>query len=649
MQSSLLLIVTTSTLYLGFGFLLSRFLRSRLRNLPITWLFLTVIFFPVTINTLTIFLPLSHVAAVLLSAACFPLGMLLSRRGAGKGAWAVEVLEEKHRVRGWELAAYAAVCAAFMIAVLLPKFALVMSGGPGVSDDYNNVRKVLAVSYDLDAPKYALRPTADFSYYYYDFILPGILGRTTSLSARAALLTHAVLEEIALLSFFVYIACYAFRKIQGRAYFLFCCTFLSGLEYFLYWYRQQTPPDSVEWWAGLFPFSAGLTYQLSAFYTLFLWVPQHLIGAVTYVLVVLLSLRPSRFNVVLIPLLFASILGFSTFVFVTAVLSYGLSSFALFWREKDKARCCKTYCLQGLLFLILSWKMIALFMGKEPLLSGQTLLFHFLPSPHQGSQVLNAAAGAVIQLVNYILTLGFFFAAEMGIAAVLAVVAFIRYRKEIVRGPASGTLLFHSLATVVASMALLSLVRSCNNNDLFMRGIIIVQFSIFFAGAILVDRMTLSWKRLLPVLPLLVAAQMTGMYVEYAGHAGWQKEEQPRLYTFIESSLPKDAVFFTGQGRCDDITYRAGRVCMNNADQIDRQYTKNIPLDGKDEHTLAQALQDAPARDAYFLADHAIQAPMLSQVYADGGDFLYAIAKPIDPSAPIPAPSAFTAQLTGQR
>ena len=168
-------------LYLGFGFFLSRFIQSPLRNSPFLWLFLNITLLPLVIMVFG-WLPVSHLHLLAYSVVCILAGLLLSIKRNG-WQWhfvTIGAMSTRERVT------YTAFAAVFFFTLLVPKLSLLFSDTPSIWDDLWRVRFVLSTGFDLSHPVHFHFPSTSLSYYYSDYLLPGIVFRLTTLSAQTA-------------------------------------------------------------------------------------------------------------------------------------------------------------------------------------------------------------------------------------------------------------------------------------------------------------------------------------------------------------------------------------------------------------------------------------------------------------------------------
>lgn len=637
---SIIDVVNVVVLYTGLGFLISRFLDSRYRNIPLTWLFLTLIFLPVTVSALTLFTPLPHRLAIALSALCWLLGLWVETQGKWQRT-RFSLLRETHGIRRWEILLLSTLSLLFFTSLLFPKIALLTTNGVSVADDFDSVNKVLSLGYDLGQPPFFHFPLTRLSYYYYDYMLPGIVFQTTALSAQGAWFLHNLLEYAAILAFLLYCCFSLFQRQAARIFFFLSCTFLGGgFEYFLFLVRlllsatavpDAAIPDHLEWWAREF---LGLNIQISAFYTLFLWVPQHLMGGMIYLLILLLSLQRHRtLNRIIIPILFAALLGFSTFVFITGSLSYLAIQGTLLWRSNDRWKELRWLAIQALLFLTFAVKLILLFRGRESILFLRPQFLHFLESGGPDALTIpHIVQTAAASIVNAIGTIGLVFFVDMGLIAVLGCAFFLTgMRHE--RSPERASLGFYALCTLFVTIPMVFLVANHNFNDFFMRGVIIAQLSLAIAAAFFLEKMQCVARPLLLMLALFFSFHAMSFVTEARGRSRYNRSSFSPLYSSIRTSLPKDAVVFldsahTPEYECSGVAFQGNRLCFSNTTEVgyyQRQLAEELAEGEDDYHDLGTILELNHFRRKYFLASGPLSDQSLSLVFSTEHSFLYKI------------------------
>ncbi|MBI3618784.1 hypothetical protein HY213_01980 [Candidatus Peregrinibacteria bacterium] len=547
-------LLTIGILYTGLGAFLSRFLHSRFRNNPLTWLFLTIILLPPLIELEMVVVPLPHQAIVLESALFLLLALLVER--TLKRRWSFSVHPEPNTVTRAEWIAYVLLLTFFFASLAIPKLSLLRASLPTVADDFWRTQYVLSTGFDLAHPVHFHFPSAPFSYYYSDYLLPGIVFRTTSLSAQASLLIHNLLEEAAILAFVLYVSCMVLHRVLARTFLLLSMTFLGGLDFFVYVYahvRYATGfPSHLEWWKQALPLTHRLVFQVPSFYTLFLWVPHHLLGSMMFLLILLLSLHRSRPHAIAIGVLLGAMFGFSTFVFCTAAVSYGLirGFEAVRMRSIDS-----NDAWTILAAIVVALPMVRVLWGRSGVLQFHPLILPFFSLPS------SAFGSVLIQLLDFLLTMPFILAIDLGIVVVFALALLpIARRRRLNEEHArlAGML----AATVTGTFLVITLLRSAVTNDLFMRGILPAEISIVLAASLALEYLPKKIPRFLWIfVPVILVAQMTNFAWEFVHRSTYVPGKIDPFYAFIRKHVPKDAIVTATFPACFAVTYAGNRIC----------------------------------------------------------------------------------------
>ncbi len=625
--NTLLDAATIVVLYTGLGYFVSRFLVSARKDNVITWLFLTVILMPLLVSVQSLVWPVTHGAIVLESLLLLCIAVMMDVAKI-RPKHSLSLFETFWPVQPWEWTAYMTLLSVFFAFLVVPKLSLLLTNGASIGDDYWRVRYVLGIGFDLANPRHWHVPTESFSYYFFDYYLPGITFRVTSLSVQAAWFLQNMLEYLAILGFLLCVALSQFRRPAARLTFLLACTFFGGLDYFVYSLFAGAVPTHLEWWRGVVSVAQPYTVQISAPYTLFLWVPHHLMAGIIYVLIMLLAQQRSIAHRVMIALLFASLLGFSTFVFCTAALSYAVAEVVLLLRGGASW---KDGLVQVPVFLLFALKMFLLLSGRHGVLVYYPTIFEFLrPVPAVISLPWHAISSITFPVVNYVLTYLFLLTVDVGVLFWLAIgFFFVTGRRPFTeRRP---TLDLYICVSLCVTVIFLSFISSYNLNELFMRGSIVAEFAIFFGAAFFVDRLQsrAGMLSLWVFAPLIVVTHVTNFATEFRGRSDYQGQRLPPAYAFIRT-LPKNAEFFAeDKYLCGDITFLGNRVCAQNQEDLsgeDVVCLRSLPLPPGDQwnhHDVLQVVARTSGRNRYFVTRRPVRLSSLVPVYAGDQIFIY--------------------------
>lgn len=164
----------------------------------------------------------------------------------------------------------------------LPRVMYLMEGMLGYAinpphDDWGHIQYMASI---IDSPSFPPRSTFDdsqfLSYYYAPWILGAALRQTGLFSTvkQVLALTDAAYVTFACY-FIVYAAKVLFADRELQKTFLILCLLYGGFD-FIYWlWAMNFKLVQAEWWAADF----GINIQYSNFFTLLLWVPQHVAAA----------------------------------------------------------------------------------------------------------------------------------------------------------------------------------------------------------------------------------------------------------------------------------------------------------------------------------------------------------------------------------
>lgn len=621
-------LATIGVVYMGTGFLVSRFFDSRFKNFPLTWVFFSAIFLPV-ITTALSFFPLPHAFVVFFSIACIIAGMIV---GTPPKQWMFAVLPETHRLTRTEFLSASTLLFLFLCSLILLKLPLITTNQAPIPDDAWRVPYVVSLGTDLAQPKLSVFPLGEFRYYYHDVILPAVLFRTTSLSASAAWVVHTALEYCAVLGFFFYVVSFLLRTRFARFYALFGLTFAGGFTYFLYRILNQPVVEGMDWWIWLLPIAQGLNIQITMPFVIFAYVPPHLMGAVAFLFAILLACRPNPANHFLLPVLFAAIFGFSTFVFLPASLAFLTIQIVLLIR--NHGRQWKRLTAQLIIFLVLAAKMIFVLSGGGNIFSFWLAAIPFFDfAPHTTESLFVSGIEILEQVANFFVTVPFVFWIDMGVFPFLGILFFVLYGKEIWRSVwrKSDPLHFALFAVILVPLAIGAVVRSAFHNELLLRGIIISQFSLILCGGLLLDRVIPRMpKMLLSILIVILLIQAVDFGIELKAKFPSTWNGISPVYAFIRNETPKDAMIFTDDDSCLTVTFIGNRPCQANIDELgpfSPLLRLRRPSDADPNyHDLTTVLGSRSDHPTFFVSTSEISNPRLREVVADRQHHLYAIS-----------------------
>ncbi len=596
-------------LYFGFGYLISRFFDSSFRDNPFAWLFFTIIFLPVMIGILSDFCRLTHLGVVIISLISILLGMAVDA-WRGRHACSFIFLSEKDSsISRKEFLLFAILSIVFFMALFMPKESLFISHYPAVWDDFDRTRSVLTTSFDLTTPKHFFQPSKNYAYYYNDWYIPGIVFHQTDLTLQQTWFLHCVMTYLAVLSFLLYFTLFFFKKFRSRLFFFLSYTFMGGFQYFVYRF-YNVPSIWMEWWQRYVPLTKTTPFQVSTFYTLFLWVPQHLLAGVCYLMILLLSLqKPSLRQKVMIGILFAALFGFSAFVFITAALTYGIVEILHFWKSGEKKKELRWYAIQAIILLALCLHIGLVEMGQDKASVVHSFNGLVMPLFLFASTMSNTLGTILLPLqtvMNILSTWLIILSVDLGVLFILFL-CFLVWKKKQKEFRIDRSLPLTLLVGVCVPLVLLTLMRSTGSNDLFLRGMIVAQISMMLGAALFLESDMIPRRSMfLSMVGVLVAFQCLFVAKEFSVRMAYKGSPLESRFVFMRTQLPKDAVIFSDKNNCGDVTYYGNRMCWPNAKDV------TMVVHGEFPHR-------------YYLSTAKLNSDDLQQIYKEDGIWIYAL------------------------
>ena len=176
----------------------------------------------------------------------------------------------------------------FTLAINLPRLDFLVNGNlatwGGSGDEYWHLAELVSVARSGLPPRHYFFPDQPLVYYYWSWIYPAILANTPGLgvSLARALAVHAIMQTGAFVGLSWYLLRLNLRSRLARWGGLWALTLAGGFDFFatLSMYKVEDWQRRVVWLVS--------NNQISSFPTLFMWVPQHVAGAMAFVLALLL-------------------------------------------------------------------------------------------------------------------------------------------------------------------------------------------------------------------------------------------------------------------------------------------------------------------------------------------------------------------------
>jgi len=228
----------------------------------------------------------------------------------------------------------------FTVAINLPRLDFLVNGNlatwGGSGDEYWHLAELVSVARSGLPPLHYFFPDQPLVYYYWSWIYPAILANTPGLgvSLARALAVHAIIQTGAFVGLSWCLLRLNLRSRLARWGGLWALTLAGGFDFFatLSMYKVEDWQRRVVWLVS--------NNQISSFPTLFMWVPQHVAGAMAFVLGLLLwrNVRaPASVRAAILALLAGFCLGSSAFIFLSMAIAgvvWMLLHTRLWWRVK---------------------------------------------------------------------------------------------------------------------------------------------------------------------------------------------------------------------------------------------------------------------------------------------------------------------------
>jgi hypothetical protein len=372
------------------------------------------------------------------------------------------------------------------------------------------------------------------------------------------------------------------------------------------------------------PLSRGAGFQISSFYTLFLWVPLHLEGAL-YVLLIMVLMRANTLaHRLAIAVLFAALLRCSTFVFIPAAVAFAVVELLSWPSVRSWPERLKAITLQVLIFSAFSLPFFLVLGGRSNILGTQFFRLHFFSSAEASSTV--TLMTIVETALNVALTFPFILFIDLGIVFVLGIWFLFSPKSPDHEEPFPRKVLW---VFFLAPLLVNTFYLSGYANELFMRGMIPAQLVLSIAFAYFMDRHPIKKFQYIPVF-FILAIHVTNIFTEFHGRSTYTQAVPRPMFEYIRAFTPKSAVFFTDEPvRCAEISAYGNRLCMNNPAELmlDEVTQGPIPpsLRGIDFHQVDSAHLTLGDHPRYLLVKNPAQRPWLKFLRMDQGLNLYEV------------------------
>jgi hypothetical protein len=349
-----------------------------------------------------------------------------------------------------------------------------------------------------------LFPHSPIAYYYGSWIYPAILTNFpgSNMPAVRALSIHGIIQVWAFISLAWMMLATRLRHPLGRWLGLLCITVAGGLDTYVLWPQV----GGFEWWQRNVPWLQS-SHQISSFFSLYIWVPQHLAGGMAFILTLFLW-HHTRAKILIKATLSGICLGFSLLTSPFVALSSGLSAvFTLFFYRRQlwrlRLQITPFLVLAASLALLIAWRQIKTYLGHpagfifDPI---RVPLLQFLLGGSASAEVLRHC-DSLLTLIAFPLVGSLILVIEFGLLGLLYITAlldqFLTRRKLDGFG-------FQTLTFPPFYLFLMFLFHDEGGGDNFgMRGFIPAQILIVLAALQRLETLANARTTCLPIRPRL--------------------------------------------------------------------------------------------------------------------------------------------------
>lgn len=345
-------------LYFLPGFILSRAFRGRVRNHPLFWVFLSLLFNPILYSFLIVLFGKISLLEWALAELVVLSGFYFLFPGRGS-VLSTELLKSVTRWRenyNWMLLL---VLSAFFVVVSFTKWGIFWRRTPIASDDFSHLPKIAAIAASPAAPRHFNYPLRRLSYYYYSYVSPGLLTRFSgnlSTVNRSFFLDYVLRTGVVLYLFWL-LASYLFAGFWGKLAFLLPLTFFGGFELVAAFLTRQPRLFStlMDNWPGV-PSLQSLP-QVTNFVTAGIWFPHHVFSAAAAVFIFVLLFRTKGSRALTALFLAIGLTGSLGFGIFPGLLLFAATAVYLFGEWFKSRRC------ELLIFLLATLSLAAFFIS----------------------------------------------------------------------------------------------------------------------------------------------------------------------------------------------------------------------------------------------------------------------------------------------
>ena len=422
-----------------------------------------------------------------------------------------------------------------------------------VGDDFFHLTKLSSIATTGLPSFYARQPLLPFTYYDLDYIAPSLWIRYTdgAIGVAQAWVIHVGIQTFAISLFLTRLLYMYARTRLTRLFGLLTLHTATGFDlFFLPWLQDRSGMIYMEMWPRELGWFDGFM-QISMPITLYMWVPQHLLGLAALGLIFyILVTKPFQglSQAVAIALLLVAMFRTSIFVFVGAIPGLSLWYLIELFASKERKRYIAYVAATALIALGLVLPYVTELLGKSSYLRLELRTIEFLDIPG-------------LAWLSFPITVPVYLLLEVGILMPILLWLLTRphlyarsFRSEPTlyelggqphgQGEAELLPLRFWLCTAVGILLPL-LARSAHNNDIAMRGAMPAQLAIVILGCYVLSSWERRNRRLVTALvafQLLLSFASTGTELLHRFNP-----RQPKLDAtthWIANDTPFDALVF---------------------------------------------------------------------------------------------------------
>lgn len=496
------------------------------------------------------------------------------------------------------------IASIFFTLVILGKLGLPLGFLP-VGDDKPRLQKTAAIALSDELPLFYNFPLSEMTIYYFNNVPSGLMTKFSNneIEVNISWFIHSIISTITMLWLIWLLARQLFTTYLERFVLFLVLTFGSGLEFFLAKIRGFSEPH-LEWWTDWGPFPGKLHTQISAFFTLFFWVSQHLFAALLIIPLYFLLISTERKKIttqIFVGIILASLVGYSMFVFLTVIGVYLLFLLIRILTKQEKFRVViRQNLVIGGVSLLLALPMLQLYLGaeKESYFLFYANAFYFLDNNLW-----------YFKIINLLLTIPIFLFVEFGLLLLIMIgTGYLFIRKKWWKTEKLYWALF-----LLVPIWFVFFVKAADDNNISMRSMIPVQialgvFTAYFFGWLQKKYQPQQKVVVAAVGLLLITILPTALY-EASQRLFFNFRTVDPIYQLMDQQLPLNAVVLSlSKDDPDYISALAHRYTfkpLENFNVTDFEYVafgkiKDLTFEKPSLESYRKLLSDRPdLRDKY--------------------------------------------------